>query len=108
MKIYESLWYILPEELMDDEEFETPIDEAPVRCMSEGVTRFDHNVGKNPNRPLDEDAIAKNDATHVEWFAGWALTELETFRRFTVISGTRGDGKEAERAEWEGKWSHVS
>ena len=108
MKMYESIWYILPEEQMDDEEFETPIDEAPVRCMSEGVNNFDHNVGKNPNEPLDEDAIAKNDATHVEWFAGWALTELEKFRRFTVISGARSNRREAERKGWETKWSHVS
>ena len=110
MQMYESLWYILPEDLMDDDEFETPIDEAPVRCMSEGVSRFDHDVGKKSetNEPMDEDAIAANDATHVEWFAGWALTEVERFRRFTVISGARGDRKESERKEWESQWSHVS
>lgn len=111
MQIYESLWHILPDDLMedDDDEFETPTDEAPIHCMSEGVRKFDHDIGKasQTNEPMNEDAIARNDSTHVEWFAGWSLTVLERFRRFTVISGARGHRKEAGRKDWEGRWSHV-
>lgn len=106
MQIYESLWYILPQELMEDDEFETPRDEAPVRCMNEGVLQFDLKVGTD--MPVNGEAIAKNDSILVEWFAGWALTECEKFRRFNVISGAREGQREVERKEWIEKWSHVS
>lgn len=111
MQIYENIWYILPEELMEDDEWEVPKDEAPVYCMSGKVSNFNQAVGKGSetNTPMDEHAIAGNDATQVYWFAGWAMTQLENFRRFHVISGARADdGYEAVRKDWTKKWSHVS
>lgn len=111
MQIYENIWYILPEELMEETEWEVPKDEAPVYCMSSRVSNFDQAVGKGSttNKPLNENAIARNDATQVHWFAGWAMTQLEYFRRFQVISGARDeDENEAERKSWGKKWSHVS
>lgn len=116
MQMYENLWYIIPEDQVDDEDLEddlvldTDLDEKTVRCMSSGVSNFDQGVGWNTVRsgPVDEDKIARNDAILAEWFAGWAMTQLESFRRFQIISGSRSGRLEAERTEWEGKWSHVS
>lgn len=116
MQMYESLWYIIPEDQVDDEDLEddieldTDLDEKTVRCMSSGVSNFDQSVGMNmgPHEPLNEDKIARNDAILAEWFAGWAMTQLESFRRFHIISGARSGRVEAEKTEWEGKWSHVS
>lgn len=116
MQMYESLWYIIPEDLVDDEDLEddieldTDLDEKTVRCMSSGVSNFDQSVGMNVVNLelLNEDKVARNDATLAEWFAGWAMTQLECFRRFHIISGASPGRREAEKAEWEGKWSHVS
>lgn len=111
MQIYESIWHILPEELMEDDEWEVPKSEAPVYCMSSNVSNFDQSVGKGSktNKPMDEAAIGRNDGTQVFWFAGWAMTQLESFRRFHVISGARaGDVNASQRKEWGTKWNHVS
>ena len=116
MQMYESLWYIIPEDQVDDKDLEddieldTDLEEKPVRCMSSGVSRFDQSVGMNVVNLelLNEDKVARNDATLAEWFAGWAMTQLECFRRFHIISGASPGRREAEKAEWEGKWSHVS
>ncbi|MCJ1343221.1 hypothetical protein MMC31_001414 [Peltigera leucophlebia] len=74
---------------------------------------------------MPEEAIARNDAIMVDWFAGWALTQLENFRKFHVImapcggggAGARGDGGggpgpggayERLRKEWMRKWGHIT
>lgn len=111
MQIYESMWYILPEDLMEDDEWEVPKSEAPVYCMNSKVSNFDQSVGKvsKTNKLVDEAAIGRNDSTLVYWFAGWAMTQLESFRKFHVISGARpGDVNEALRKEWGNQWNHVS
>ena len=96
---------------MEEDEWEVPKSEAPVYCMSSKVSNFDQSVGKSSrtNRTMDEAAIGRNDNTQVHWFAGWAMTQLESFRRFHVISGARpNDGNEPQRKEWVSKWNHVS
>jgi chromo domain-containing protein 1 len=116
MQMYESLYYIIPEENVVDEELEDDIDldtdleERTVRCMSSCVSNFDPSVGKNmtSHEVLNEDKVARNDATLVEWFAGWAMTQVESLRRFHVIAGARTGRWEMEKTEWERKWSHVS
>ena len=116
MQMYESLWYMIPENQVDEEDLEddivldTDLDENPVRCMSSGVSNFDQSVGMNMvlSGVANEDKIARNDGTLVEWFAGWAMTQLESHRRFNIISGSRSERLERQRTELEGKWSHVS
>lgn len=116
MQMYENLWYIIPEDQVDDEDLEddivldTDLDEKPVRCMSSGISNFDQTVGMNMvlSGLANEDKIARNDGILVEWFAGWAMTQLESHRRFNVISGSRSERLERQRTELEGKWSHVS
>ncbi len=114
MQMYESMWYILPDELMEcDGQSEIPREEAPVCSMSDGVSDFNTVVGRGSkvNKPMDEDAIAKNDAIMVGWFSGWAMTQLENFRKFHAISstGTRpGSPFEKERKAWVRKSNHAS
>lgn len=117
MQIYDSIWRMLPDELMEDDEWEVPKDEAPVYCMSNRVSHFDEDVGKKAhqrttptrNKPvlIDKEAIAHNDATLVRWFAGWCMTHLEHYRRMQVFFSP-DDQREAQRAEWGRKWNHVS
>lgn len=98
---------------------------STIRCMSDAVSFFEQNVGKGSqtNSPMPEEKIASNDAIMVEWFAGWAMTQLENFRKFHIIMtpcgggpGARGRGGggpgplrafEQQRKDWMRRWSHV-
>lgn len=125
MEMAQSIDQILPEQLdpLINKEYN---DEgaSTIRCMSDAVSFFDQNVGKGSqtNLPMPEEGIANNDAIMVEWFAGWAMTQLENFRKFHIIMapcgggpGARGGGGgpgplgafERQRKEWMRKWSHV-
>ena len=123
--MYESIHYILPEDLdplcnkdYNDEGAST------IRCMSDRVSYFDQTVGRGvqTNSPMPEDAIAENDAIILNWFAGWAMTQLENFRKFHVImapgTGARGGGPggayeggrerfDRQRKDWMKGWNHV-
>lgn len=124
MEMSQSIDQILPEQLdpLINKEYN---DEgaSTIRCMSDAVSFFDQTVGKGSqtNLPMPEEGIANNDAIMVEWFAGWAMTQLENFRKFHIIMapcgggpGARGGGGsgpvgafERQRKEWMRKWSHV-
>lgn len=126
MEMSQSIDQILPEQLdpLINKEYN---DEgaSTIRCMSDAVSFFDQTVGKGSqtNFPMPEEGIANNDAIMVEWFAGWAMTQLENFRKFHIIMapcgvgpGARGGGGggpgplgafERQRKEWMRKWSHV-
>lgn len=126
MEMSQSIDQILPEQLdpLINREYN---DEgaSTIRCMSDAVSFFDQNVGKGSqtNFPMPEEGIANNDAIMVEWFAGWAMTQLENFRKFHIIMapcgvrpGTRGGigggpgplgAFERQRKDWMRRWSHV-
>lgn len=124
MEISQSIDQILPEQLdpLINKEYNDD-GASTIRCMSDAVSFFDQTVGKGSqtNLPMPEDRIANNDAIMVEWFAGWAMTQLENFRKFHIIMapignepGARGGGGpgpvvafERQRKEWMRKWSHV-
>ena len=109
--IYEQIYYLLPLEMMEDwDDYETPKDEAAAVSASD-LSRFDKGVGLDPKRH-DLEALAKNDARLVEWFAGWARTKVEDHRKFHAVCPEieeEGEisGEEA-RKEWGKKWNHVS
>lgn len=131
MEMSQSIHYILPEEqdpLCNKNNNNEYSDEGArtIRCMSDAVSFFDQTVGRGvqTNSPMPEDAIAKNDAILVDWFAGWAMAQLENFRKFHVImapcggggAGARGGGGSGQgpggayerlRKEWMKKWGHV-
>ena len=133
MEMSQSIHYILPEEhdplcnkikINNEHNDEGP---STIRYMSDAVSFFDQAVGRGVQRnsPMPEDAIARNDAIMVDWFAGWANTQFENFRKFHVIMapcggggpGARGGGSgggpgpggayERLRKEWMRKWGHV-
>lgn len=126
MEMSQSVDQILPEQLdpLINKEYN---DEgaSTIRCMSDAVSFFDQTVGKGSqtNFPMPEEGIANNDAIMVEWFAGWAMTQLENFRKFHIIMAPCGVGPgarggvgggpgplgafERQRKEWMRKWSHV-
>lgn len=126
MEMSQSVDQILPEQLdpLISKEYN---DEgaSTIRCMSDAVSFFDQNVGKGSqtNLPMPEELIATNDSIMVEWFAGWAMTQLENFRKFHIIMvpcgggpGARGGGGggpgllrafEQQRKDWMRRWSHV-
>lgn len=130
MEMSQSIHYIFPEEhdpLCNKNKINNEHnDEGPstIRYMSDAVSFFDQAVGRGVQRnsPMPEDAIARNDAIMVDWFAGWASTQFENFRKFHVIMapcggggpGARGGGGpgptgayERLRKEWMRKWGHV-
>lgn len=126
MEMSQSVDQILPEQLdpLINKEYN---DEgaSTIRCMSDAVSFFEQNVGKGSqtNLPMPEDKIANNDAIMVEWFAGWAMTQLENFRKFHIIMtpyggepkarGHNGGGPgplrafEQQRRDWMRRWGHV-
>ena len=105
-EVYAIVYKVLPLELMDEyDDFETPLDEAPIISQSE-LTGFDHGVGLG-TRAQDVDRITLNDEKLVNWFAGWARARFEHVRRYHVVYGAV-DQLEDVKKEWSKKWSHVS
>ena len=116
MQIYESIWHILSDDLLTHDRLSSPTThESPIHCMSDQASNYNLTLGKesaaNTNKtqtqPFDEDPIARNDATLIEWFAGWAMTQLEHFRRFQIVSAVRGKKGMAEQREFASRWNHV-
>lgn len=106
MEIYALIYKILPMESMDeDNDFETPKEDAPVACAS-SLGGFDLDIGLGP-KSNNVEGIAMNDALLVDWFAGWTRMRVEGMRRFNVMHGSGDEGVEV-RKGWERRWSHVS
>ncbi len=108
VQCYGEVWRILKEEYMEEclLEEEQPTSEAPMCFMGE-VPAFDESVGKGvaANDEVDKDAIAQNDKVLLEWFAGYAMTKLEHFRRFDIVTG---DERHQELMDkYQSRWSHI-
>lgn len=112
VQCYGEVWRILKDEYMEqgDPEEEQPTPEAPMCFMGE-VSAFDENVGKGvaTNAEVDKETIAQNDKVLVEWFAGYAMTKLEYFRRFDIVIGAPlGNERHQElKDKYQSKWSHI-
>lgn len=112
VQCYGEVWRILKEEYMEEGalEEEQPTSEAPMCFMGE-VSAFDESVGKGvaANAEVDEDAIAQNDKVLLEWFAGYAMTKVEHFRRFDIVTGMPpGDARHQEiKDKYQAEWSHI-
>ena len=106
LDIYEQVFKILPSEVMDeDDDFETPKDEAPWAC-SRGISSYDLGIGLG-DKTHDKDGIATNDKSLVEWFAGWSRTKVEYHRKFHIVHGVEEEGHTARR-EWAARWTYVN
>ena len=106
VEIYAMIYKLLPLELMDEyDDFETPLDEAPIVSQSE-LTGFDLGVGLGV-KAHDAERVTLNDDKLVAWFAGWARMKSEQIRRYHVVYEAV-DGGEDVRKQWNRKWTHVS
>lgn len=105
VEIYAAIYKLLPMDLMDeDDDFQSPSEDAPM-VWSKELSRYALNVGIG-GQAKDPDGMTCNDMRLVEWFAGWARTKLEYFRKLHVIS--TADKENEMRREWTRKWSYVS
>lgn len=117
VQCYHEIWWMLSgdEDFMeydlDDPTAEQTTEDAPIEYMPAFVEAFDEDVGKGAvtNAEVDHEAIAKNDELLINFFAGWAMTKLEHFRRFHVITGAQPSHRGAERSRKKTmeKWNHV-
>lgn len=112
VQCYGEVWRILKDEYMEQgaPEEEQPTSEAPMCFMGE-VSAFDESVGKGvaTNAEVDKETIAQNDKVLLEWFAGYAMTKVEHFRRFDIVTGAlSGDERHQEiKDKYQNKWSHI-
>ena len=89
---------------------EQPTNDA-LMCFMGEASAFDESVGKGvtTNAGVDKEAIACNDQVLIEWFAGYAMTKVEDFRRFDIVTGhSPMDEQQKELKErYRAQWSHV-
>ncbi|KAL9039233.1 MAG: hypothetical protein Q9214_004961 [Letrouitia sp. 1 TL-2023] len=89
---------LVPPEDQEDWDIEVPKESAPIVCMAGDVPNFDHDLGTGIGvlKPenVDKKAVLKNDTALCEWFAAWAISEMENFRRFDIITGSTEDSEE--------------
>ncbi|KAI4184520.1 MAG: hypothetical protein L6R41_004671 [Letrouitia leprolyta] len=64
--------------------------------MGAGVSNFDEALGTTVRHlaEMKGEAIVQNDHTLSSWFARWALTKQEKFRRFHIVTGRDNESEE--------------
>ncbi|KAL8844132.1 MAG: hypothetical protein Q9176_001538 [Flavoplaca citrina] len=107
VRCYGEIMRLLPNHPSQRWHCETPKDGAPVVCMGHGEGSFDLTLGTSEN--LNDQDIMENDVSLVNWFAGWAMTKHEKFRKFLVVTG-REEVSEQHKSLKESarKYSHIS
>ena len=111
VQCYGEVWRMVKDEYIDEgvPGDEQSTEDAPIHFMG-SVSAFDENVGNGvaTNAEVDTEAIARNDRILIEWFAGYAMTKLEYFRRFDIVTGIPpNDERQREIRKVQAKWSHV-
>ncbi|KAL8834653.1 MAG: hypothetical protein Q9170_003655 [Blastenia crenularia] len=110
VKCYGEIMRLLPSKVTQEWDREIPRSQAPIACMSSGMSSFDERLGTGVSSlaEMDNRAVIQNDNTLSFWFAGWAMTKQERYRRFYIVTG-RDDGKEQQvkLKERMKKYSHV-
>ena len=108
---YREVAHLLPIELTKEWDRDVPKDEAPIACMGTGVSNFDESLGTGvlSLAEIDNQVITQNDNTLCSWFAGWAMTKQEKFRRLHVVTGRDGEGEHFKQLKEKTKqYNHVS
>lgn len=85
-------------------------DKEFITCMGAGKSNFDETLGTTVRHlaEMKGEAIVQNDNTLSSWFAGWAMTKQEKFRRFHIVTGRDDESEEHRRLkERMKKYSHV-
>ena len=95
-----------------DYDYEIPTDDAPIvtsaslRALQE---RKEWKGDSLESTKIDHDNIRQNDDLLMQWFAEWAVVNLESFRKFHAVLGyPKGDefGDKALKA-YERGWGHI-
>ncbi len=104
-----AVFKMLPYDVMDEfDDFETPLDDAPlVSPYPEGIN-MDLSVGLREKRN-DPSLIRANDDALVEWAGRWSLDHITQHRKFHIVHGIMSKSKTEElKAKWGMRWRHVS
>ncbi|KAL8944941.1 MAG: hypothetical protein Q9216_000102 [Gyalolechia sp. 2 TL-2023] len=107
---YGEVMRLLPNEMTNDGEYDTPKEKAHIACMGAGMRNFHEALGTNVKHlvEMEKGAITQNDDTLCSWFAGWAMTKQEKFRRFHIVTGRDEDSDEHRQLkERMKKYSHA-
>jgi hypothetical protein len=93
-------------------DYEIPTDDAPIVTSASLRTLQDRKEWKGnslEHTEVDHDNIRQNDDLLVQWFAEWAMVNLESFRKFHAVLGyPKGHdvGDKALKA-YEKGWGHI-
>ena len=92
-------------------DYETPTEEAPIVSSSSlrALQARREWKGEGADREPDDDNIRQNDDLLVQWFAEWAIVNLQNFRKYHVILGYAKDHPFTETAisAYEKAWGHI-
>ena len=106
VKCYGEVMRLLPKNLTYEWDREAPKDAAPLVCMNDSGSNFDRTLGTSND--LNDQETMKNDIALVNWFAGWAMTKQEKFRRFQVVTGRAEESDQHKKLkESARKYNHV-
>lgn len=108
---YGEVMRLSSREVAKDGDRDTFKEKEYITCMGAGVSNFDEALGTTVRHlaEMKGEAIVQNDHTLSSWFARWALTKQEKFRRFHIVTGRDNESEEhrllKERMK---KYGHVS
>lgn len=92
-------------------DYETPTEEAPVVSSSslQALQARKEWKGEGADMEPDDDNIRQNDDLLIQWFAEWAIVNLQNFRKYNVILGYTKDHPFTETAisAYEKAWGHI-
>ncbi|KAL8776113.1 MAG: hypothetical protein Q9194_003360 [Teloschistes cf. exilis] len=102
---------LLPRDRMKEWDPNTPTETAPIACMGTMVSNFDQAVGTEVTNisQVDEQKLIGNDVTLISWFAGWAMTKQEKFRRFAAVTGREEEDQQQQHLKQQTmrKYNHL-
>lgn len=92
-------------------DYETPTEEAPIVSSSSlrALQARKEWKGVGADTEPDDDHIRQNDDLLIQWFAEWAIVNLQHFRKYNVILGYAKDHPFTETAisAYEKAWGHI-
>lgn len=114
MQVYQEFWYLLHDNEIFDLASKTwiPKPTAPLHSLipDPSPSTFNSSIGTNPSSSkssLDLSTLTSNDDFLAEYFAGYALVNAESYRRFHIIAAGDHEPARQQRQNWRNKWQHV-
>ena len=87
---------LLPLSLCSQWDLNKPQEGAPIGCMGDSISGFEQTLGTEivSLEGIDDETLIRNDTVLSQWFAGWAMTKQEKFRRFQIVTGREDTSKQ--------------